>query len=130
MFNIAKYITSGLQNTLLIKNNSGFSYGGPWKGITDNTLVDRWHVGDFVSAEYTISAEYDTDNREILKCLVVASASRAKLNVYSRLSTNTELVEIRAVVNDSYIDIFASPKSTKLQGSKLIFTAKYFTSQN
>lgn len=130
MFNIAKYITSGLQNTLLLKNNSGFSYGGPWKGISDNTLIDRWHVGDFTSAEYTISVDFDTNNKEILKCLVVGSVDKAKINVYSRLSTNIDLVEVRAIVNDSYVDVFASPKSAKLQGSKLIFTAKYFKGQN
>lgn len=130
MFDIAKYITTGLQNSLLLKNNTGFSHAGPWKGVYDDTLIDRWHVGDFVSAEYTISVDFDTNNREILKCLVVGSVDRAKINVYSRLSTNIDLVEITAIVNDSYVDVFASPKSAKLQGSKLIFTAKYFSNQN
>ena len=73
MFNIAKFISAGLQNSMLLKNNSGFSFSGPWKGIYNETLLDRWHVGDFNSAEYTISIDYDNSNKEILKCLVVGT---------------------------------------------------------
>ena len=130
MFNIAKFISAGLQNSMLLKNNSGFSFSGPWKGIYNETLLDRWHVGDFNSAEYTISIDYDNSNKEILKCLVVGTPDRAKINVYSRLSTNIELVEVSAIVNESYVDVLVTPKTDKLQGSKMIFTAKYFHNQN
>lgn len=130
MFDISKYFTGGRQNSLLVKNNSGFTFNGPWIGIYQDTLLDRWYIGDFSSAEYTISIDYDTSSKEILKCLVVGTIDKAKLNVYSRLSTNTELVEIYAVVNDSYVDVIVKPKSNKLDGSKAIFTANYFHNQS
>ena len=129
MFNIAKFISAGIQNSLLLKNNTGFSFNGPWKSVYQDSVMDRWHVGDFTSAEYTISVEYDSKNREIIKCLVVGGVDQAKINVYSRLATNKPIVDIDAVVNDSYVDVRISPKSDKLQGVKMIFTAKYFHAQ-
>ena len=67
MFNITQYLKSGLQNTLLVRNNSGFSYAGPWKQVYVNTQLDRFHLGDFSSADYTVSADLDTNNKEIVK---------------------------------------------------------------
>ena len=48
------------------------SIHGPGKKITEDTLLDRWLVGDFCAAEYTIVADLSTFPKEIVKCLVVA----------------------------------------------------------
>ena len=60
---IGAYIKAGLQNTLLFKNNLGTSHNGPWKQVYVDTLLDRWHMGSFSSAEYTISADLDSNNK-------------------------------------------------------------------
>jgi hypothetical protein len=130
MFNIAKFFTNGLQNTILVKNNTGMSYNGPWKQVYDNTLIDRWHIGDLGSAEYTIFADLNTNNKEILKCLLIATVDDASVVIYARNSTGTELIDLKAFVNDSYVEIYASPKQESLRGSKIIFTAQYFQNQN
>lgn len=129
MFDIGKFLTNGLKNTILFKNNSGISHNGPWKIIQGPTLIDRWHVGDFSSVEYTISAEYDHLNREICKVLVTGTINDAKISVYSRCNTNIDLIDISATVNESYIDIFVDPKIPKLNGTKIIYTGTYFQAQ-
>ena len=91
MLDITKYITKGLQNTLLFKNTTGTSHNGPWKQVYSNTLLDRWHVGEFSSVEYTISADFDVDNKEIIKVLITASRDRASVVIYARNNTGTFL---------------------------------------
>ena len=81
MQNLKKYLTDGLKNTLLFRNNSGTSHNGPWKQVYTDTLLDRWHVGDFSSVEYTISADFDVNNKEIIKVLITATRDRAKVVV-------------------------------------------------
>jgi hypothetical protein len=129
MFNISKFLTNGLKNTILFKNNSGMSHNGPWKTLQGPTLLDRWHVGDFSSVEYSVSAEYDHLNREICKILVTGTINDAKIVVYSRCSTNIELINVSATVNSSYIDIYVEPKIPKLNGTKVIYTGTYFEAQ-
>jgi hypothetical protein len=130
MFNIKNFFGQGLKNSVLMKNNSGFSHSGPWQLVNASNAMDRWHVGDFSAVEYTISVDLDTSNKEILKCLVTASRNDAQLVVYARSFTNTQLVNMSAVVNNSYVDIIIKPESTKKAASKFIFTANYFQNQN
>ena len=66
MNNLMKYLSQGMKNTVLFRNNAGTSHKGPWKQVYGNTLLDRWHVGDFSTVEYTISADFDRDNKEII----------------------------------------------------------------
>ena len=89
MQNLQKYLTDGLKNTLLFKNNAGTSHKGPWKQVYENTLLDRWHVGEFSSVEYTISADLDTDNKEIIKALITATDDRASVVVYASIPATT-----------------------------------------
>lgn len=134
MLNITQYLKAGLQNTLLFRNNSGFSHAGPWKQVYSNMLLDRWHMGDFSSVEYTISADLDTDNKEIIKVLVTATRDLASLVVYARNRTSRDLINISAIVNDSHVDIVVTPAITDLTGQndgvKVIYTAQYFHNQN
>ena len=131
MQNLKKYITQGLKNTILFLNNAGTSHKGPWKQIYGQTTLDRWHIGDFNSVEYTISADFDRDNKEIIKALVTASINQASIVIYARNNTLNDIIEIDAVVNDSYVDIIVTPvvdvaASTDFAGAKVIFTGQYF----
>jgi hypothetical protein len=134
MQNLQKYLTDGLKNTLLFKNNSGTSHKGPWKQVYENTLLDRWHVGEFSSVEYTISADLDTDNKEIIKALITATDDRASVVVYARNHTLRELIAIEPAVNNSYVDVILNPAISspagQNNGTKVIFTAQYFHTLN
>lgn len=134
MFNINTFVKEGLKNTLLFRNNAGTSHNGPWKQVYPNTVLDRFHVGDFASVEYTISADYNSDLKEILKVLVTATVDTASVVVYARNSTSFELIDIDAEVNESYVDVIVNPvnsdDSTPFAGVKVIYTAQYFHTQN
>ena len=141
MQNLKKYLTDGLKNTLLFRNNAGTSHNGPWKQVHTNTLLDRFHLGNFASVEYTISADFDVLNKEIIKVLVTATRDRASVVIYARNNTLADLVTVSATVNDSYVDIILNPiiiavdlendiPAQDYSGSKVIYTAKYFHTQN
>ena len=136
MQNLKKYLTDGLKNTLLFRNNSGTSYNGPWKQVYTDTLLDRWHVGNFCSVDYTISADFDVNNKELIKVAVTASRDRASVVVYARNNTRNDILSISATVNDSYVDIILNPvidaeasPITDFTGAKVIYTAQYFHTQ-
>ena len=126
--NFAKYFTRGLKSTLRLMNGVQFSYNGPWINVGTNTVIDEWFVGDFASADYTISVDYDTTRKEAIKCLVVASPNNAQLTVYGRTNTGTDLVNLTATVDAGRVYI----KATKLNnlGGKLIFSVNYYKTIN
>lgn len=126
MNTILNFFAKGLKNTVLLKNNGGFSHGGPWIPLTENTVLDQWYVHDFVSAEYTVSVDFDSRNKEILKILVIATADTAGIVEYARVSTNLDLISIDAVANNSAVSIVAKPTTAKVLGAKIMFTAQYF----
>jgi len=136
MQNLKKYLANGLKNTLLFKNNAGISHNGPWKQVYTGTQLDRWHVGDFSSVEYTISADFDTENKEIIKVLITATKDRASIVVYARNNTLNDIIDISVSVNDSYVDVILNPiiddeldPATDFTGAKVIYTAQYFHTQ-
>jgi hypothetical protein len=141
MQNLKKYLTDGLKNTLLFRNNTGTSYNGPWKQVYTNTLLDRWHVGNFSSVEYTVSVDFDVLNKEIIKVLVTATRDRASIVVYARNNTLQDILTVSATVNDSYVDVILNPiiitgdaeasiVAQDYSGTKVIHTAQYFHNQN
>ena len=130
MINILDFFAKGLKNTLLLKNNGGFSHNGPWINLAENTQLDRWHVNDFVSVDYTICVDRDETNKEILKFLIVATKDTARIVEYARNNTNIDLISVDAFVNNSYVDIVVSPKILKATGAKVFFTGQYFQNQS
>jgi len=135
MNNLMKYLSQGMKNTVLFRNNAGTSHKGPWKQLYENTLLDRWHVGDFATVEYTISADFDRDNKEIIKALVTASVDRASVVIYARNNTLNDMIDVSVTVNDSYVDVSVTPiidseLSTNFTGTKVIFTGQYFHTVN
>ena len=146
MQNLKKYLTDGLKNTLLFRNNAGTSHNGPNKQVYANTLLDRWHVGNFCSVDYTISADFDVDNKELIKVAITASRDRASIVVYARNNTLNDILTVTATVNDSYVDVILNPiiilaQTENLElgisevigedytGTKIISTAHYFHTQ-
>ena len=141
MQNLKKYLTDGLKNTLLFKNNAGTSHNGPCKQVYTDTQLDRFHPGDFASVEYTISADFDVLNKEIIKVLVTATRDRASIVVYARNNTLQDILTVSATVNDSYVDVILNPiiitgdaeadiVAQDYSGTKVIHTAQYFHNQN
>ncbi len=134
MFNILKFFSEGRKNSILFKNNGSVSHNGPWKQVYEDTLLDRWHVGEFSSAEYTISADLGNSDKELIKCLITASLNIASVVVYSRSNLGRNLIEVSATVNNSYVDVVLNPASTEdstsTAGTKVIYTVQYFQNQN
>ena len=69
------------------------------------------------------------DNKEIVKVLVTASLDEASIIIYARNNLGTNLVDITATVNNSYVDITLNPTASK-EGSKVIYTVQYYQNQN
>ena len=141
MQNLKKYLTDGLKNTILFRNNSGTSHNGPWKQVYPNTLLDRWHVSDFASVDYTISADFDSKNKELIKVAVTATRDIASIVVYARNNTVNDMLTITATVNDSYVDIILNPiiiaededqgiNAVDYTGTKIIYSAQYYHTQS
>ena len=141
MQNLKKYLTDGLKNTLLFKNNAGTSHNGPWKQVYTDTLLDRWHVGDFASVDYTISADFDVNNKELIKIAVTATKDTASVVVYARNNTANDILTVSATVNDSHVDVILNPKivvanedtnilAQDYTGTKVIYTAQYYHTQS
>jgi hypothetical protein len=140
MLNFARFFLQGLKNTLRLQNGVNFSYKGPWVGVTENTVIDEWYVGDFMAAEYTIVVDVGNVRKEVVKCLVIAGPEQANLTIYGRTNLNENLIDLSATVNASKLSLIANPasspdgstydNSTLLLGSKLIFSANYYHTIN
>lgn len=141
MFNITKFFSVAANGALLSKNNGAVAHNGPWKQAYPNTVLDRWHVGDFSTAEYTISVDYNIGNREIVKCTIVANVQTASVVIYARNNLGNDLITISAAVNNSYVDIVVNPVQVisivneeevvtfDSAGARVIYTVQYFYNQ-
>lgn len=125
MLNFNNFFSQGLKSTLRIKPGTNWSYKGQWVQVFDQTQVDRWYIGDFSSASYRIVVENDSHTKEIINLLVVATQNNASLIQYGRVKTTSKIVDFTVTVNDSYVNLIASPAQSSFSGSKLIFTAEY-----
>lgn len=130
MFDITRYFSKGLKSSIQLKENGSFSHNGPWKQVYENTQVSRWHSGEFSSAEFTISVDYSTTQKEIIKCIVCNSADYAGITIIGRSNLGIDLVELSVTVNSSYVDLLINPANQAYQGAKFIHTANYFRNQN
>ena len=134
MFNVNNLFGKGVKNTLLLKNGLNFSVGGPFISIQTDTLIDRWQFTSVSATEYTLMVDYDTNNKEIIRCLLVGGPNAATVTIYGRGNLGNELINLTATVNDSYVELKATPAqgadSTVYSGSKCIFQATYFETLN
>ncbi len=130
MINFASFFSKNVKNTLLFKNGTNIAYKGPWVLVYPNTVVDEWYVGDFMSAEYTISVDFGNTEKEIIKCLLVAGPDSAAVTVFGRSNLNSNLVDFTATVNASKVSLIVNPSSSIVNGSKLIYSATYYHTLN
>jgi len=117
--------TIGKNNTIKMNNRSAFSYRGQWISLFPNTVLDTFHVGDFSSANYFITAEFGSNEKETLYMNVVARPEQASFAVFGRASINQELFTISVTADASICKVILSPSSLIYQGTKVIFTAQY-----
>jgi len=125
MLKFTDFFKQSPQNKLSLKNNTQLAYKGAWIQVYPNTVIDRWYVGDYSSANYTITVEFDSNKKEVLQVLIVARPDQASVTVFGRTSIDDSLVNITATVNDSYVDVIANATDSSFIGSKLIFYAMY-----
>lgn len=134
MFDVSRLFGKGIKNTLLLKNGLQLSYNGPYVVIGVDTIMDQFHVNTFCTAEYTISVDYDTNNKEIIKILISATPSNSAVTIYGRSNMGNDLVTVTSTVNNSYVRIVLNPTAktptTTYAGAKVIFSATYFQTQN
>jgi len=122
MFNITNYISQGQRNT--IKLQKDLSFKNPWIQVYNNTAVDQWHVGEFSSASYFVTVEYDSNSKETMQVSVVARPGQATLSIYGRTSIQDSLVTLTATVTNSTLTLSATA-NTGYSGSKLTYVASY-----
>jgi hypothetical protein len=125
MLSLTQHFSTGPQGTIGLKPGSNLSYKGTQSQIYNNTEIDRWFVGEFSSAKYTITAEFDSNQKEILEVLVVARPEHASYTILGRVSIEDFLIELDVSVNESWMSLVASPTSLAFNGVKVSFFATY-----
>jgi plastocyanin len=125
MLKFTNFFKQSPGNKLSLKNNTQLAHKGSWVQIYPDTVIDTWYVGDYSSANYTITAEFSSNKKEVLQVLVVARPDQATVTVYGRTSIDDSLINISATVNASYVNIIANVTDTTFLGTKLIFFANY-----
>ena len=107
--NFTDFFTRGLANTLKFKNQANFSYKGTAVVISSATVVDKWYLQDFTTANYEITVEYGTDDVEHLNAVVTARANQASITVYGRTNLGRDLVKFTTTVDNSVVNLIATP---------------------
>jgi hypothetical protein len=130
MLNLNKIIANGPKNTLRFINTPGLSHKGQWIPIYPNTEIDRFYVGDFSSANYTITVEYSSNKKETMQAMVCARPDQATVTVYAKTGIDDAIIRLSAEVNDSWFSLKASPADSAFTGAKLVFFANYVETIN
>lgn len=129
MLNFSSFFMKGLNGTLRLLNNTNFSYKGQWIPVYSDTVLDKWYIGDFMSADYTISIDFDGQDKEIIKCLVVAGIDTASLSVYGRTNLGNNIVDVSATVNNSFVEVVLNLDSLGTRdftGARAVFSVNYY----
>ncbi len=125
MLKFTDFFKQSPQNKLSLKNNTQLAHKGSWVQVYTDTEIDRWYVGDYSSANYTITAEFDSNKKEVLQVLVVARPDQASVSIYGRTSIDDALINVTASVNNSYLSLIANVTDNSFLGTKVIFFANY-----
>jgi hypothetical protein len=130
--NFTDFFTRGLANTLKFKNQANFSYRGTAVVVNGSTVVDKWYLQDFTTANYEITVEYGTDDIEHLNAVVSARANQASITVYGRNNLGRDLVKFTTTVDNSVVNLVATPFytssypiGTPLTNVRVIFKVTY-----
>jgi len=128
--NFTDFFTKGLANTLKFKNQANFSYKGTAVLIKSATVVDKWFLQDFTTANYEITVEYGSDDVEHINAVVSARANQASITVYGRTNLGRDLVKFTTTVDNSVVNLVATPfkqadNVTPLANIRVIFKVTY-----
>lgn len=126
MTNTAKnFFTTGRNATAQLVPGTNLSYKGTGTVLNAIIELDRWHLGDFTSAIYTISVEHGLNERETIQAILVAMPGNATVTVYGRTTLTRPLVNVSASANNSYASLIVEPASESVSGSIVTFFASY-----
>lgn len=130
--NLNRHFAEGQNSGIRLLNNTTWTVAGNSWGIVTSgaTEIDSWFVGGFSAAQYTIVAEYETTDREILTCLVTATNNDAGIAVYGRANLGIDLITLTATVDAAQLKLFAAPADPTLTGIKINKIATYFEASN
>jgi hypothetical protein len=121
---ITQFFLKGLNKTLKLINGTNFSYAGPWTTVYPaGTVIDSWYIGDFMTADYTISVDQGSESKEIIKCLVAGSPQTAVVTIYGRTKLVGNLINIAATVDNSKVSLIAS---SIVGECKVIYSVVYY----
>lgn len=113
-------------DVLKIQNGTNFAYGTPWISIRkDNTIIDTWFVGKYSSANYHVTVEFDSNQKETMQLVVLARPEHACYSIYGRTTIEHLLVRFDVTVTNNKLTLYVSPYNSSFIGSKLILTAMY-----
>lgn len=122
---VTNLFTKGTNNSIHLPDRGNFSFRGSWIGVHNDTIMDQWHVGNISSANYMITVEYDSNQKETIQMNVIARPERATYNVYGRASLHDEIITLSVEVDRSICKVIVNPQDATYAGAKLIFHATY-----
>jgi len=125
MSDFLKKLKTGLHGTLKFNNGVSLSHIGTVVAVTTNTSVDRFFVGDFSSAEYTITVDYSSNKRESMQVRVVARPFAASVSIVNRTMIDDEIITLSGTVTEAYFELTASVTNPAYANAKLTFFANY-----
>lgn len=119
------YFTKGVNSTVLLPRGVGLSYQSTGVAIYNSTEIDRWSIGDFVSVEYIINAEFGLNQRETIHATLVAMPGQSSITIYGRTTLVQQLINVRASATNSYATLIVEPASVSVQGVVVTFFGNY-----
>jgi Concanavalin A-like lectin/glucanases superfamily len=124
MTNTALFI-KGTKSTLQLEKGINLSYQNQGVAIYNPTQIDQWNMGDFVSADYIINAEFGNNERETIHATLVAMPGQSSITVYGRTSLTRQLINVSSNATNSYAQLIVEPASNAVQGSIVTIFANY-----
>ena len=119
------FFTKGPNSTAQLSRGTNLSYQSTNVAIYTSTQIDQWAIGDFISAEYIINAEYGLNERETINVTLVAMPGQTTVNIHGRTSLTRQLLNVRSNAANSYAQLIVEPASTQVQGIIVSFFAIY-----
>ncbi|MDB4348961.1 hypothetical protein OAA64_01405 [bacterium] len=120
------YFDRGAKGSLKLRNNTQLSHKGLNKQVYNNTVVDSWHVGEIMSAEYTLVVDNGRDSKEMVKVLVVAGPEDAAVTIYGRATIEEKLISISGTVDTSIFKLIVGPARAGVAGARIVYSANYY----
>jgi len=134
MFDVSRFFGKGERNTLLLKNGLNFSYNGPYL-VVEERVSFRPMAREYIHVcRIYNQCRLRYKQQRILKVLVAASPNQSSLTIYGRSNLGNNLIKLNSTVDNSLVKVTVEPadksQTEKYTGSKVIFGASYFATQN